>query len=244
MFCRRRLGPSQNSMGTIVASHDDAGNIRVFYGVDRPVISVQTLEYGYRGSASVVIENPDFRIDGDYQLFPNAVDPQYRPAPTGNNFVAHVNYISGWCTTALANAGREGERSLAVEDTTWLVPGRQYQLRRIDFGKDQTVTISPMWIPPAPTGSPVPGTVPTVERLWYPHAVGSALTDLPVPVYQGVINYALALMRAYATVQAFEDGDPYPDTPLNADTRYVDPREVAPTLVADAERLLEPYRDR
>lgn len=57
-----------------------------------------------------------------------------------------------------------------------------------------------------------------------------------------MINYAVALLRAAEVVRARDADDQYPETSLNAGTRYVDPGEVAPRLVGDAQRLLEPYR--
>jgi hypothetical protein len=239
-ICGSRLGPSQSSVSSY-ASCDQEGSIRVLDVAGRPVVSMQKLKYWYQGSAPVVIERPDGRVDGKDLLFPNAVDRQYLRTRTSNVFHAMVDYVSGWCAAVLVEVARDGDRSLAVEDATWLVPGRQYHLR-LATSDDQTVTISPTWTPPPPTGQPVGGTVPIVERLDRSHAAGTTLTDLPTPMHRGIVKYALAVLRAYATIRALEAEDDYPDTPLNAATRYVDPIEVAPALVTDAARLLESYR--
>jgi hypothetical protein len=238
-FLGRELSPQRVSVGS-VANYDDADNLRVS-AYSRPVISVQAFSFGASGTALTTVDPSAVRFDDGYHLVvPHAV--RFLPGQADRTRpVADYEYIAGWVTTALDAAGRVGDRRVVVEDISALVPGRQYRLRT-DSGIEEAVTVRSAWTPPVWAGRPVPGVVPLSTPLENAHAGGTVLTDLPPAVCQAVAAYAAALLRAWAVVQALEEAEPYPDTALNPDTRFVDPRDAAPLLAAEAERFLVPFR--
>jgi hypothetical protein len=239
-FCETPLGPRTIELGTILVSCDGDGTIRLLEPMLRPIISVPTLTYEYRGSDPVLIDGPRFQVDGGQLVFPHAVDPQHRGWKK-SKLAVNLTYTTGWSTTALVDAVAEGDHILMVDNTAWLVPGWSYHLWA-PTGEKQAVTISPSWARPAPVGTRVSGAVPITGALRRPCQAGTVVTDLPTAAHDGVVSYALALMRAEAEAHMLEDDDPYPDTALNACTRHIDPREVAPVLVSQAQRLLTPYK--
>lgn len=246
--CRRPISPIRASVSWR-AYCDDEGNITLGRGLAGNIIGVETLEYGYRGAALTVIDTPEFRVDNKHIIFPHAASLQFarahstRPGDPASALWARVVYTAGWVTTTLTATSHADDQRFFVKDTTGLVPGRRYWLRD-DAGTEETVTISLSWTPPPVAQQPLPGIVLLAAPLERPHCEGSTrLTEVPAAVEQAIINYTIALVRSRAAAQALEDDDLHPDTPLNAGTRYVHPHEVAPTLVAEAERLLLPFRE-
>lgn len=237
-FCRCSLGPSDLTLA-IGADCDHEGNVQVEYR-GPPIITVRQLDVGYRGSARVVIKTPAYVGSGYGLLFPRAFPPHL--LQTNSRFTAGLELVKGWFSTTLTETARKGDQSLAVADSRWLVPGRAYQFPVDPAHWDRRVIVDRTWRPPAPNESPVSGRVPIKYQLHDPCPAGSAITDLPAPVSQAVINYALALLRAAEAVRVLEAEDPYPEASLNAGTRYVDAAEIAPRLVGQAQRLLSPYR--
>lgn len=71
-----------------------------------------------------------------------------------------MDLVIGWFTTTLTETVHKTDRTLAVADTRWLVPGRTYQLPVDPADWRRCVTISRTWRPPRPSGPPVPGRVP------------------------------------------------------------------------------------
>lgn len=101
-----------------------------------------------------MIDDPRFHTEEHKLVFPRALLPAAR---SQGKFSAHLEFVAGWFTTALADSVRRGDTHVAVEDTTCLVPGRDYELPSDPDGWNGHLTISPAWSPPTPRDLRYPG---------------------------------------------------------------------------------------
>jgi hypothetical protein len=240
-ICGGKLNPWQCSGGCI-AYYDSAGHLRVDTSL-APVIRVQALSFGARDSVRIAVDPHDVRIGvGDGMLtVPHAV--RLLPGELDPKTTVVANYVctTGWATTALHGAVSAGDDCVEVNDQSVLSPGREYQLVAAS-GTEEPITVRSTWTNFGWTGRPIRGIVPLSMPLARFHAEGTTLTDVPRAVCKALASYATALLRAWAKAGILEEADPHPDTALNNDTRFVHPKEVAQTLVEEAELLLAPYR--
>jgi len=149
------------------------------------------------------------------------------PAAGGELFVT-ATYTAGWVSTALAEPVSSGAGSITVVDPAGILPGSV--LRLWEPGVEECVTVAGTY-----TAGPV---VPLAVPLGSEHGAGAGLSGMPAEMRLAVINYAISQLMRPDTASE----DAYPDTSLASGTRQTDPRRDGSGLVAEAQRLLAPYR--
>jgi hypothetical protein len=126
-----------------------------------------------------------------------------------------------------------------VADPTGIQPGGQYRIW--EPGVEETITISPSWMPPptaVPPNTPIPTVVTLAQPTLFAHTTGQDVSAMPAEMRLAVINYAVSqLMRPDTAAE-----DAYPDTHHAAGTRQSDSRQDGSGLVTEAERILDRYR--
>lgn len=206
---------------------------------DNPVAAVTGLAWGY--SPTGLNAMPDLSgawIEDGRQILISLPGPSI-PASAGLQFgsptgevYAQLSYAAGFVTTVLTAAATLGATALAVADPTCIVPGGQYRIW--EPGAEETVTVSPSWLPPSGTPSAV--TVPLAAPTRFAHESGHDFSGLPADARTAVVQYVTAtLMRPDSTAE-----DEFPNTSLGSDTRRSDPRNGS-GLIAEAARTLASY---
>ncbi|WP_030237904.1 hypothetical protein [Streptomyces sp. NRRL S-350] len=238
-YCRQPLAVHQTTQQH-TARYDRAGNLRI-RADHTPVLSVQSIAYGHNPTALTVVNQPAYWDDSGNLVFPPNIGPwsgalSFTSPQLGGSVFARVTYLAGHVATVLTAPQSAGDQSVSVPDITGLQPGQSYRLW--EPGAEETITASSTWSPPVPTGQPMPGIVPLASPLLFAHTAGMGLSGLPADVHLAVINYATAsLMRPDTAAE-----DAFPDTSLSAGIRQRDSRRDGSGLVAEAQRLLAPYR--
>lgn len=231
--CNQVLGAHTVALSTRARADGD-GNLMVPLP-DTPFLALQSLAYG-RSITSVapVTVLPACRVDRGKVLL----------VPTGGGVIPGVSvwvdlvYTAGWASTTVTVDTAIGATTLTVANPTGLLPGVTYRLW--EPGAEEAVTVSPAWIPPTVTVPPTPTAVPLAAPTLYAHAIGGGWSGMPADMRLAVINYGVSqLMRPDTAAE-----DSYPDTHLSSGTRATDPRKDGSGLVAEAERLLNPYARR
>jgi hypothetical protein len=229
--CNQPLGAHQVVAQTPGRTDRD-GILRVhaFYG---PVLSVSSLAYGRTPFSLMSTAAPQWAPEGETQnlLFPIGPGPWW----PGARLSTSVTYVAGWVSTTLAAAASAGATSLTVTDPTGILPGATYRLW--EPGAEESVTVSSAFVPPAVSAPAAPVPVPLAAPTVHDHTAGSGWSGLPSEIRLAVILYAVSqLMRPDTSSE-----DSYPDTSLSSGTREKDPRKDGSGLVAEAQRLLNPY---
>jgi hypothetical protein len=240
-YCRQRLAMHYVDQRTR-SRFDRAGQLRVRAN-DVPVQSVLSMSYGYTPAALTTINSPAYWDESGNLVFPANVGPWSGslnftgPGVGVGEMYMHLVYLAGWATTAVAGGSAAGSSSVAVADATGMAPGETYRIW--EPGVEETVTISPDWVPPATLiGLPLPATLTLTAPLTFAHTTGAGVSAMPADVHLAVINYSVAqLMRPDTSKE-----DAFPDTGLTSGIRKKDPRKDGSGLVTEAERLLRPYR--
>ena len=154
-------------------------------------------------------------------------------APTAStDLFCQWTYIAGYVNTRLSQQASAGSMSIQVSDATGIAPG--VVLRVWDPGLEEAVTVAGTYT----AGST---TVPLTTGTQFTHTLTNgplSVSALPADIHQAVIMYASALLLRPDT--AAEDA--FPDARVKPSTRDTDPRKDGSGLIAEAERLLQPYR--
>jgi hypothetical protein len=219
---------------------DRAGNLR-FHADHRPVISVTTVGYGMTPTTLTTLDGAGAWVENEA----NIVVPlggvnvawsgslQFGLPLSGEVFVQAV-CVAGFVATALGADSDTGAAALSVVDPTGIAPGGQYRIW--EPGVEETVTVSPAWIPPLATIPAAVTTVALATPTRFAHTAGSELSGLPAEVRTAVSQYATALLTHPETAGQ----DEFPNSTMGSDTRRSDPRNGS-GLIADAARTLSSY---
>lgn len=231
--CNQVLAAHSVALSTRARADDD-GNLMVGLP-DTPFLALQSLAYGRSITAVAAVASlPACRVDrGKVLLVPTAgaVTP-------GSAVWVDLTYTAGWANTTVTADAVSGATTLTVADPTGILPGATYRLW--EPGAEEAVTVSPAWAPPAMTVPPAPTAVPLAAPTLYAHTPGGGWSGMPADMRLAVINYGVSqLLRPDTAAE-----DSYPDTRLSSGTRATDPRKDGSGLVAEAERLLNPYARR
>jgi hypothetical protein len=229
--CNQPLGAHRVDLST-QGRIDQDGNLIVFPS-DRPVLSVAAVSYGSTFSRMSYLAAPVARVDKNQTIY----IPVGGVATRGRVWV-DITYTAGWVSTLLAADASSGATSLTVADPTGILPGASHRLW--EPGSEETVTVSPTWIPPAATTLPAPTAVPLAAPTVFAHTKGSGWSGMPADMRLAIVNYTVGqLMRPDTAAE-----DSYPDTSLSPATRQQDSRKDGSGLVAEAERILGSYARR
>lgn len=235
-FCRMPLhAHTQVENGRI--RPDRWGRLFV-YPDHKPVRSVSSIAWGYTIGGLNVFTNPTvFVEDGAmiiYQLSAAGYSwsgPLQFGVPVGDMpLYVTTTYVAGYANTILTANAAQAATSISVQDPTGILPGDV--MRIWEPGKEEAITVSSAYVQGA-------NPVTLASGLANAHTSGAGVSAFPAEVHLAVINYAVAsLMRPDTTAE-----DEFPDTPIGPSTRGRDPRRDGSGLVAEAMRLLGPYRD-
>jgi hypothetical protein len=219
---------------------DRAGNLR-FHADHRPVISVTSIGYGMTPTALTTVDGAGAWVESEA----NVVMPlgganvawsgslQFGLPLSGEVFVQAV-MVAGYVATTLGADSLAATSTITVADPTGLMPGGQYRIW--EPGVEETVTVSPAWIPPLVTIPAAATTVALATPTRFAHTAGSDLSGLPAEVRTAVSQYAAALLTHPETAGQ----DEFPNSTMGSDTRRNDPRNGS-GLIADAARTLSSY---
>lgn len=224
--CRSRIDRSGN-----LKLHPDHG----------PVIAVSSVGYGMTPTSLTTVSGSGAWVeDGTNIVLPlgggNTAwsgSLQFGVPMAGDVFV-QATYTAGWVATVLGADATAAASTLTVADPTGILPGGSYRIW--EPGAEETVTVSPAWVPPVVTVPTAPATVTLAAPTLFAHTKGADLSGMPAEIRNAVIQYATALlMRPDSTAE-----DEFPNTTLGSDTRRNDPRNGS-GLIAEAVRTLNSY---
>ncbi|MFJ2630833.1 hypothetical protein ACIO6U_02565 [Streptomyces sp. NPDC087422] len=219
---------------------DRAGNLK-FHADHTPVISVISVGYGLTPVALTTLDGAGAWVEDDA----NIIMPiggmntawsgslQFGLPLSGDVFVQSVT-AAGFVATVLAADSAAGSSTLTVLDPTGIIPGGEYRIWQP--GAEETVTVSPTWVPPAATAPPVPTPVDLAAPTAFAHEAAHDFSGMPAEMRNAIVQYVTAtLMRPDSTAE-----DEFPNTGLGSDTRRNDPRNGS-GLIAAAARTLASY---
>jgi hypothetical protein len=208
-----------------------------------PVRSVSSFAYGYTPTALTTITSPSVWIEDGRNLVitvgssgPWSGSLQFGTPAAGGLLYTQTTYIAAFVATVLNTASTAGATSLTVLDPTCIDPGVSYRIW--EPGSEETVTVSPSFVPPAVTAPPTPTVVPLAAPTQYAHTAGHDFTNMDPDVRLAIINYTIAqLLRPDTAAE-----DAYPDSRMASGTRQGDTRKDGSGLIDEAERLLDRFR--
>lgn len=223
---------------------DRNGYLR-FHLDDRPYLGLVQVGYGYTPTALTTLTAPAVWAENNNLVVPLASGGpwsgslQFGSPVAGSELFVQAVYTAGWVATQLAASAIAGATSLTVADPTGIQPGGQYRIW--EPGVEETVTVSPSWVPPTisvPPAAPTPTAVTLASPVLSAHTSGQDFSGMPADMRLAVINYAISqLMRPDTAAE-----DSYPDTHHAAGTRQADSRQDGSGLVIESERILDRYR--
>ncbi|RXS84240.1 hypothetical protein EST92_11830 [Streptomyces sp. TM32] len=223
---------------------DRSGMIRV-HAERGPVSAVTAVGYGSSPTSLTSIASPQAWIEdganmviglgGASGAWTGSLQVGVGAAPGAETF-ARISYVAGYVSTQLAAAADVGATSLQVADPTGIEPGGQYCIWQP--GAEETVTVSPVWQPPAPTGMPAATSVPLAAPTLGSHEAGHDFSGMPPDVRLAIVNYTTALLMRPDTSAE----DEFPDTAMASTTRGKDSRRTGVGLVDQARRILSSYQ--
>jgi len=223
------------------ARFDRDGNLKI-HPNHWPVLSVVSVGYGWTPTALTVLDDATAWVEDDSEIvFAFGTTGGWSgslqfggPTPGGDVFT-QVTYVAGRVATQLSAPSTPGATTLTVANPVGVMPGSSYRIW--EPGSEETVTVSPTWVPPAATSPPVPTSVSLATPTVFAHTAGHDFSGMPADMRLAVTNYAVAsLMRPDTAAE-----DSYPDTQLGSGTRQRDPRKDGSGLVKEAERILARY---
>lgn len=221
-----------------------------------PVRSVVSLSYGWDPTAMAALTLPDssqwiedgrsvsYLLNGPGAL--NFTGPQIQfgrgPGPSWETYV-NWTYVAGYVNTTLSALANAGATSLSLTDPTGVLPGDV--LRLWDNGTpsapavgNEAVTVSPSYVPPAPTWPPTPASVPLASPTSFAHAAGVGITDMPRDILQAIVMYGVGLLMR----DDVSSEEPFANAPFGPAARRSTGGGHAGGLISEGERMLAPYR--
>ncbi|MGW2920419.1 hypothetical protein ACWDBF_21510 [Streptomyces angustmyceticus] len=223
---------------------DRAGRIRM-HADHGPVSTVTGVGYGWSPTSLTTLAAPSAWVEDGSNLviglggasgaWTGSLQLGFGSGPGAETF-ARISYVAGYVATQLADAAEAGATSLQVADPTGIEPGGQYRIW--EPGAEETVTVSPVWQPPTPTGMPATTSVLLAAPTLVAHESGHDFSDMPADARLAVVNYAMALLvRPDSSAE-----DEFPDTAMASTTRGKDSRRTGVGLVNEARRILSSYQ--
>ncbi|NUQ98863.1 MAG: hypothetical protein HOY79_20660 [Streptomyces sp.] len=210
-----------------------------------PIISVLSVSYGYTPTAMTTLSNLTglWIEDGRQVVLPLSgnVGPwsgslQFGIPMAGQDLFVSWQYLAGFASTTTSGTTAAGATSIGVADPIGIVAGRQYRIW--EPGVEETVTVSPSYVPPVVTVPASATAVPLASPALFAHGADAGWSELPADAHVAIINYATALLMR--PDNAHEDS--FPDTRMASGTRQADSRQDGSGLIEEAERILDVYR--
>jgi hypothetical protein len=147
-----------------------------------------------------------------------------------------VSMVAGYAATQTSAAVTAGATSITVADPTGIEAGGTYRIW--EPGREEAISVSPLWQPPVPSSIPAPATVLLAAPTVFDHEAGHDVSGLPADTRLAVVLYTISLlMRPDSSAE-----DEFPDTSMNSSTRGKDSRTTGQGLVAEARSILSSYQ--
>jgi hypothetical protein len=215
---------------------DRSGRLK-WHPAHNPVKQVTALSYGYYpNQMQAITDLTGIWIEDDRQIIADVAPLsvgfnalQFGPPSWSSEVYTTWTYLAAYVTTTLANNPTQGATSLQVTDPTGVIAGDV--LRIWEPGVEEPVIVANTYVPGSTT-------VPLTTGLTHPHTAAAGISQLPADAQQAIVNYAVALLLRPDTSK----DDAFPDAPVQPSTREEDSRKDGSGLVAEAIRLLRPYR--
>lgn len=223
---------------------DQAGMLRI-HADHGPVGTVASLAYGWSPTSLTTLDSPSVWVEDGANLvitlggastaWTGSLQVGFGAGPGSETFV-QLSYVAGFVATQLSAAATAAATSITVADPTGIEPGGTYRIW--EPGREETITVSPSWQPPAPSLMPVPATVLLAAPTVFDHEAGHDVSNLPADVRLAVVLYTISLlMRPDSSAE-----DEFPDASMNSSTRGKDSRTTGQGLVTEARRILTSYQ--
>lgn|GEM_PF-2656369 len=241
--CDQPLGAHLYTQNTRVRA-DRVGMLRI-HADHKPVRSVTSFSYGSSPTSLTALASPQVWVEDDANMvftvggastgWSGSLQVGFGASP-GGEFFARVGIVAGYVATLTTAAATAGDTSLTVADPTGIEPGSRYTIW--EPGRMETVTVSPLWQPPAATTAPAPTSVLLAEPLASDHAEGNDFSGLPGDARLAIVKYTIALLLRPDTSAEAE----FPDSTTNSSTRGKDPRRTGLGYVDEARKILRSYQ--
>ncbi|WP_439947168.1 hypothetical protein [Streptomyces sp. BBFR109] len=210
-----------------------------------PVRSVTSVSYGWSPTSLTTLASPSVWVEdgsnlvitvgGASTVWSGALQVGFGAGPGTETYV-RAGVVAGYVASQLDAGVVAGASSIVVADATGVEPGGQYRIW--EPGREETVTVSPLWAAPVPTGVPAPTTVLLASPVVFDHDAGHDVSGLPPEVRLAIVLYTMSLLMRPDTSAE----DEYPDAATNASTRGKDSRQTGQGLVTEARRILSSYQ--
>lgn len=201
-----------------------------------PAVSVQSVAYGPTIGQMTTVTNPAVFVEdgrtcvvdlqGSSAAWSGAL--QFGPPAGGAEMYTTWAYTAGYPNTLLAAACSAGATSIQVRDATGITAGSV--LRIWDPGTEEAVVVAPSYT----SGT----TLPLVAGLARAHGATepTGVSGMPADVHEAVILFGCSLLQRPDS----DKEDSYPSAQASPNTQSGS--NPGPGFVAQAERLLKPYR--
>jgi hypothetical protein len=240
--CNQPLGAHLYTQSTR-ARTDRNGMLRI-HADHGPVSTVTALSYGFSPTSLTAVASPSVWVEdgsnlvitlgGSSTAWSGSLQVGFGAGPGAETFV-RVTVVAAYVATQLSTASTAGATSIAVADPTGIEPGGSYRIW--EPGREETITVSPLWLAPTPSTTPAPATVLLAAPTLFDHAMGHDVSGLPSEIRLAIVLYTISLlMRPDTTAE-----DEFPDTSMNSTTRGNDSRKTGQGLVGEARRILASY---
>lgn len=241
--CDQPLGAHLYTQSTRVRA-DRAGMLRI-HADCKPVRTVTSVAYGASPTSLTTLASPQVWVEDESNLvltvggastgWSGSLQVGFGASPGGEMF-ARLGIVAGYVATQLEAAATAGATSITVADPTGLEAGGRYRIW--EPGREETVTVSPLWQPPAPSTIPVATTVLLADPLANDHDAGHDVSGMPADARLAIVKYTMALlMRPDSTAE-----DEFPDSETKSSTRGKESRPIGVGLVKEARKILTSYQ--
>jgi len=241
--CDQPLGAHLYTQSTRVRA-DRAGMLRV-HADHKPVQAVASVAYGASPTSLTELASPEVWVEDDANLvitlsgastaWSGSLQVGFGASP-GSEMFTRLGIVSGYVATQLSAAATAGATSLTVADPTGIEAGGRYRIW--EPGREETVTVSPLWQAPIPSTIPAATAVLLAEPLAHDHDAGHDFSGMTADLRLAVVKYTIALLlRPDNTAQ-----DEFPDAATTSSTRGKDSRRTGLGLISEARKILNSYQ--
>lgn len=241
--CGQPLGAHLYTQSTRVRT-DRAGMLRI-HADHGPVRAVTALSYGWSPTSLTAVDSPSVWVEdgsnlvitlgGSSTAWTGSLQVGFGAGP-GSEIFVRVSTVAGFVATQTSAATVAGATSISVADPTGIEPGGSYRIW--EPGREETVTVSPLWQPPPASSIPAPAAVLLAAPTVFGHDIGHDVSGLPGDVRLAVVKYTIALLLRPDTTAE----DEFPDSSTNSSTRGKDSRRTGLGLVDEARKILNSYQ--
>lgn len=241
--CDQPLGAHLYTQNT--RTRADRSGLLHIHADHKPVRTVTSVAYGSSPTTLTTVASPQVWVEDDANLtvtlggtstaWAGSLQVGFGASPGGDVFT-RLGIVAGYVATQTSAGVAAGATSITVADPTGIEPGGQYRIW--EPGREETVTVSPLWQPPDPTTIPAPTSVLLTAPLTSDHDLGHDFSNLPADARLAVVKYTIALQLRPDTAAESE----FPDASTSSSTRAKDPRRTGLGYVDEARKILRNFQ--